>query len=173
MDLGPRWLALAAALAFVLGGGAMLLPAQASSPPQALVLAAADDDDDDDDDDGEARSTGRRDRARERTGDQAPARRREDDVRGIPGLEARDPERAPGSYDAGDRVVRAQDDVPRRAEILLDGDTIGNTVSGTVGNTVGDGVGAGGYVGPLVLAAILGTGVLVGATYWFSRRFGP
>ncbi|RSN06518.1 hypothetical protein DMB42_24845 [Nonomuraea sp. WAC 01424] len=159
---------MAAALAFVLGGGAMLLPAQASSPPQALVLAA-DDDGDDDDDDGEARSTGRRDRAR----DQAPERRREDDVRGIPGLEARDPERAPGSYDAGDRVVRAQDDVPRRAEILLDGDTMSNSVSGTVGNTVGNGVGAGGYVGPLVLAAILGTGLLVGATYWFSRRFGP
>lgn len=149
MDLMPRWPAAAAALAFVLAGGGMLLPAQAAAgPPPALVQAVHDDDggaDDDDDDDRAAPRSGRREPARK----QAHAPRRDDDVEAIPGLEARD-SRPP-------EPVTRPAEAPGRAEIRLE--------SGTMTG--------GGHVGPLVLLAILGTGALVGTSYWLSRRYGP
>ncbi|MEU5869312.1 hypothetical protein ABZ815_49675 [Nonomuraea sp. NPDC047529] len=150
MDLMPRWPALAAALAFVLGGGGMVLPAQAAAGPSAaLVLAAAyddeGDDDDDDDDDEAAPRSGRGEPARR----QAHAPRGDDDVEGIPGLEARDPR----PHDP----VSGPAEAPGQAEIRLES-----------GTTTG-----GGHVGPMVLLAILGTGALVGTSYWLSRRYGP
>ncbi|MER6506012.1 hypothetical protein ABT158_04325 [Nonomuraea sp. NPDC001636] len=148
MDLMPRWPAAAAALAFVLAGGGMLLPAQAAAgPPPALLQAVHDDDgdDDDDDDDRPAPRSGRREPARK----QAHAPRRDDDVEAIPGLEARD-SRPP-------EPVTRPAEAPGRAEIRLE--------SGTMTG--------GGHVGPLVLLAILGTGALVGTSYWLSRRYGP
>ncbi|MEU8319208.1 hypothetical protein AB0C33_12615 [Nonomuraea sp. NPDC048881] len=148
MDLMPRWPAAAAALAFVLAGGGMLLPAQAAAgPPPALAQAVHDDDggDDDGDDDRAAPRSGRREPARK----QAHAPRRDDDVEAIPGLEARD-SRPP-------EPVTRPAEAPGRAEIRLE--------SGAMTG--------GGHVGPLVLLAILGTGALVGASYWLSRRYGP
>ncbi|MEV3982749.1 hypothetical protein [Nonomuraea sp. NPDC049758] len=146
MDLMPRWPAAAAALTFVLVGGGMLLPAQAAAgPPPALVQAAHDGDDDGDDDDRAAPRPGRHAPARK----QAHAPRRDDDVEAIPGLEARD-SRPP-------EPVTRPAEAPARAEIRLE--------SGTVTS--------GGHVGPLMLLAILGTGALVGASYWLSRRYGP
>ncbi|MFI7106558.1 hypothetical protein ACIBK9_09640 [Nonomuraea sp. NPDC050227] len=150
MDLMPRWPAAAAALAFVLAGGGMLLPAQAAAgPPPTLVQAAHDDGGDDDGDDGDddraAPRSGRREPARK----QAHAPRRDDDVEAIPGLEARD-SRPP-------EPVTRPPEAPGRAEIRLE--------SGAMTG--------GGHVGPLVLLAILGTGALVGASYWLSRRYGP
>ncbi|MFI7461882.1 hypothetical protein [Nonomuraea sp. NPDC049646] len=148
MDLMPRWAAAVAALAFVLAGGGVLLPAQAAAgPPPALALAAhdGDDDDSDDGDDDAAPRSGRHEPARK----QAHAPRRDDDVEAIPGLEARD-SRPP-------EPVTRPAQAPGRAEIRLE--------SGTMTS--------GGHVGPLVLLAILGTGALVGTSYWLSRRYGP
>ncbi|NUP02648.1 MAG: hypothetical protein HOV97_16630 [Nonomuraea sp.] len=169
MDLGPRWPALALALALALGTGATFLPAQAAAAPPALTLAAADDDgddggDDDDDDDDDRppvtrripapKDAGERDTTPKSPADNPDDTASTDDTEGIPGMEAR-------GTGPDDDASRPDDDgrppVPKGADVRLEETALSS----------------GPHVGPLVLLAILGTGVLVGAASWFSRRFGP
>jgi hypothetical protein len=149
MVRGLSWLAMAVVIAFVLGTGAASAAAGNARTPalQETAHLAADDDDDDDDDEG------RRATSRSR-GDQRTAGDRGDT--GTSGGKTRE---EPKSGD--DKARPHKDGTPAPVGTPAPKGADSRTLS------------AGTHVGPLVLLAIVGTGVLVGTAFWLARKFGP
>jgi hypothetical protein len=153
MVRGLSWLAMAVVIAFVLGTGAASAAAGNARTPalqETAHLAADDDDDGDDDDDDDG---GRRATSRSR-GDQRTAGDRGDT--GTSGGKTRD---EPKSGD--DKARPREDGTPAPVGTPAPKGADSRTLS------------AGTHVGPLVLLAIVGTGVLVGTAFWLARKFGP